>query len=139
MTIGDFSKQIERLRDVYGPKTYSAERIVVLHAALKNTSEQDFEQAVTSLIADSRQAPMLNELKAAVEAARHARPMRMVVNNTAASNCRRCGGDGYLRIENERGYEILHRCNCEAGYRQAGELVFPDGQIRSIPMGRRDE
>lgn len=47
--------------------------------------------------------------------------------------CADCGGDGFVRVQNERKAEILHRCHCRLGDAHPAKVTYPDGKEKFIP------
>lgn len=61
MTARKFAEQLDRLKSTYGERNYPAERVAILHNAVKSQSDEWLESAVTHFIGNNRQAPMLKE------------------------------------------------------------------------------
>lgn len=65
-----FATQITRLKDTFGEKYYTTERVRVIALALRGIEPAIMERVVTRLIATRRVAPLLRELLEACEEVR---------------------------------------------------------------------
>jgi len=71
-----FETQLRRMKETWGERHYPAERGGILWRAFQNVYDDDFEEAVDQLIANSRMAPMLDGLAKAVDEAKVRRNQR---------------------------------------------------------------
>ena len=62
MELKQFEKQINRLKDVYGEKNYSPERIKLFFKAFRDADIWDFALALDLLIMNKRTAPMQEDV-----------------------------------------------------------------------------
>jgi hypothetical protein len=61
MTLAEFEKQVNRLRDNYGDRYFSDEKLRIFFNEVKTFSSSWFEQAVTKVIATKNMAPTISD------------------------------------------------------------------------------
>lgn len=115
-----FEGQINRLKETFGDKNYNQERFTIFWNNFKFELDGTFEKAVTSLIANSKYAPLLNEIKEAVFLAR---PYFKPSNNQKEDptdpvkyDCDYCKDTGfYLCTKPDSDGLWAFRCHCHKG------------------------
>lgn len=73
MELEFFSKQIDRLKDVYGEKQYPPERAALLFTPFRTMHNELFKQMVDHLIVSCRSAPILKDFMEAVDCSKKQR------------------------------------------------------------------
>jgi hypothetical protein len=70
MEYSEYESEVERLTKVYGKNLYPPERLKIMYDIFKKDSRKLFANAVTELIANYKNAPMVNEIANAIGKAR---------------------------------------------------------------------
>lgn len=139
MELHEFSKHMERLKEVYGDRAYPEERIKIIWQKTKWRSEKVWEETTKRLIADSMQPPMLSKIlemyaivqrdfpEIKTDPYAHIRDeLRLKAQKPS---CTRCGGHGTLVAFKK--YNKLQStsliCNCYCG-----------GLAKKLPENRAD-
>lgn len=120
----DFMTQIKRLKDTYGDRLYTSERIESLWKLLKDWEVYWLANAITHFIDTERQAPLIPEFKGAIkfEQERHAEKTRMQLQQLEddlspnENACIYCGDSGVLMCIHEKktGFWAF-KCDCSFG------------------------
>lgn len=61
MTLDNFKTQMDRIKEQFGEKHYSKERLNIIWNSLRNTRDELFVAACDELIANKNQAPVLKD------------------------------------------------------------------------------
>jgi hypothetical protein len=120
----EFRKELERLISTYGKAYYSDERVKLIWKEVGMLPASSFESIVEHLISESRQAPLIPEIR---ERAARAREFLWKEQKAEQSNviefnsmlCIQCGGIGVVLARRKEslnnGYAF--KCNCANGSR----------------------
>ena len=119
MTKEEFQKHIGELRDVYGAKYYPDARASRMYASLKDFDNEIVSRAISEIVANVAQAPMLEKITEAIEAMRaqqYARQQRYQPSDDGRPKCSQCDGTGaVLAQHNDNGALWVFACGCSAG------------------------
>lgn len=117
MNESEFLLQIDRLKETYGEKIYSNERIKLIWNQLKHVPQKYFENCVSDIIASSPTAPMLPKLQESLsgktDQIQESKKIEIEFLKEKSPECRYCGNTGIIYAE-EIGtiYEATFRCFC---------------------------
>jgi hypothetical protein len=118
MNYQEFNHQLDRLRDVYGDKSYSDQRTKLLWARINDLSAAWFACLVDGFIETSRQSPMISDFKDAVSNERNRlykkKKESSFVDENKNYDCNSCGDSGF-RFKTIDGCEFTYRCCCTNG------------------------
>ena len=121
MTQGEFQNQVARLKDVYGPKAYPDERVRLMWVEVSSLDGKWFEEAVSSLIASARYAPLAQEFSNYIGAERErswkASNVVKMFNREATYSCAECKDIGvFLCVTGDLSQgKFAFRCRCPKG------------------------
>ena len=130
MKKAEFDAQIGRLKEVFGDRHYSTERIKVIGDWAKGCDRDLFAKAVTNAIVECQiiNPPMLPKLKEFYEIERAKNPAAAVVER-----CPYCTGSGL--ICGEEVTPVTYRCRCPEGDRHAHRAAEYPGELRrAVPL-----
>lgn len=120
--------QMQRLERVYGDKNYPQERLDLFWREFKNLDNDIFQEIVNELIATSRMAPMLSELREKKSEVSKKYDYRIKAARDAfiasLKDCFKCGKLGYItatKNDSKGIYSFL--CDCGIGERLS--LKYP--------------
>lgn len=128
----EFSRQMDRLKKVYGAVKYPEERVELIYEALNRLSVEQFEAQVKRFIASSEKAPMLYDFENAF--AGKMGELRQSAIDAKLKNaipCASCNNTGHVTMYNKKtGNEFAFQCTC-----QRGELLQPSFPRQYSAMG----
>lgn len=120
MDNSEFRKHVDRLKDQYGERMYSSERLKGIWDAVEHLSEREWDRVVTDLIASCLQPPLLQKIREAIEPYKHRirqeREQWVARLKNDEPRCALCGNSGAIQAD-RRGtiYSTTFRCPCAVG------------------------
>ena len=121
MSQAEFVEQVNRLKNVYGEKSYPDERVKLLWREVSGMGGEWFESAVSQLISNSRYAPLAPEFAPLISDERE-RVWKLQKDKQAVSplrvpDCEFCSDRSvYLCTRNgDRSAPYAFRCHCPKG------------------------
>ena len=114
----EFKVQILRLIDCYGPRFYPEGRVKAIYEEFKHIEVEVFKRSVAYLIADSRYAPVLTNIREAVSAheGKYRYEKREKLKRELGSyKCPLCKNSGAI-IAFKGNCSYAFRCQCKIGY-----------------------
>jgi hypothetical protein len=124
VTLDEFRYQIDRLVETYGKDKYPKTRVHLFWECLRNESPVTLEKAVSRLIAESRTAPMLQDLSLEIREDHARQRQRRAQSETEKPSdfsdqepvCDTCQDTGAVfAIHKENNARYTFRCPCSAG------------------------
>lgn len=113
MTKDEFLEQVDRLKTVYGEKSFPEERVKVFWDMFKVENKNVFERAVSNIIAQSYVAPPADKIRIAVTELRE----KLIQKNRQEYNwdCSWCGTSGFVIVvsQDDPLKEVCMKCKCE--------------------------
>lgn len=112
MNESEFNKQIDRLVECYGAKSYPRERIIGIWYSFRTYHYEDFKSGVNKIINECAFPPMVTQMKEHI--------VRRRGLSERVYPCEHCSGQGMflaIKIDNPIHAPYAFRCNCPNGER----------------------
>jgi len=123
MTDYGFMHQVNKLKSIYGEKTFHPDRLKVIAKSLRILTDDDFEDICADIIANSNTPPTLKDFLKAGQTVLHFRRLEQIEKDKAllekSPRCKACDGDGFVSAIKTVGkyeYSFAFKCpdNCLA-------------------------
>ena len=114
----EFKIQILRLIDCYGTRFYPEERVKAIYEEFKSIEIEVFRKSIAYLIADSRFAPVLTNIREAVSTCegKHIYEKKQKLKKELGGyKCPLCKNSGAI-IAFKNNISYAFRCKCKVGY-----------------------
>lgn len=127
MNIAEFTIQVDRLKDTFGDKAYSSERVKLLWDGVKYHPLDLFHRVVDQLILSHRQPPMISDIRECLAIERERCSPESKITETdwdQAAHCDLCSDSGvFLCVQESTRCESAFRCQCRAGETKVSKSV----------------
>ena len=117
MNNDDFKAQMLRLIDCYGPRFYPEERIKAIYEEFKHIEIEVFKISIAYLIADSRFAPVLTNIREAIvlnEGKYRYEKRERLRRELGNYKCPNCKNSGAI-IAFKDAFSYAFKCPCKVG------------------------